>query len=181
MQAAVARVEQVPEPCGDKLCLWERPVIVAPPGWMRDDATGARLLVSMYRPNTAAYAQSPGVFYAKAIALRGTPFDAFVRADLDRALATQLSLSALPLPDLEDGDHAKLKTFRLAARERAEGSVETLAYLEEAGYAVVFVLSARGLHEHDALRPLFESWVATYRRAGIDATVPSPDAATNAR
>lgn len=161
-----ARVEQIPQPCGDKLCLWERPTIVAPPGWIRDEATGARLLISMYRPNTAAYAQAPGVFYAKAIALRGTAFERFVREDLDRALAAQLALTAQTVTPLATGDAAQLTTYRLENRESNVGGVDTLAYTEENGYAIVFVLSARSRNDHIALLPLFEQWVRTYRRDG---------------
>ncbi|CAN5161307.1 hypothetical protein BH10PSE17_BH10PSE17_04280 [soil metagenome] len=162
---AHAVVDTVPQPCGANVCLWDKPRIDPPKGWTLDEALSRSTRVSVFTPADRGLSGAPAVFYARAAKreenTKSRDVAAFAAADLDRMLSSQLTLSATSLGDLKV-DNARFLRRRVAT-STAEGTHETLAYVEDGEYFVTFVLSARSAVEHDRLRPVFERWLRSYK------------------
>ncbi|CAN5361964.1 hypothetical protein BH09PSE6_BH09PSE6_23440 [soil metagenome] len=162
---ADAVVDTVPQPCGANVCLWDKPRIDPPRGWTLDETLSRTTRVSVFTPAQSGVSGAPVVFYARAAKreenTKSRDLATFAAADLDRMLATQLTLGATALPDFKV-DGARFLQRRVAA-STAAGTHETLAYIEDGEYFVTFVLSARTAADHDRMRPVFERWLRSYK------------------
>jgi hypothetical protein len=161
---AIAVVDTVPQTCGDNVCLWDKPRIDAPEGWSLDEATSKTTRVSVFVPQDRGFSGAPVVFYARASKRQSGDLQAFIASDLDRMLSQQLTLSSKPLPDLRVANRAVWR-LREVSSSAADGTHETMAYVQDGDYFVTLVLSAKTAADHDRQKARFQKWLRSYAPA----------------
>lgn len=165
LHAAVwAAVEQTPVPCLRGYCLWERPTLTAPPGWILDRSWSERLQQSVYVPQATDYAGAPVSMIARATERRhGQGLQAFLQEEQDRLIGTSLSVAVTALAPLRDAVGKRWPATRLAPRPGRSGAVQSVVVIEDGPHFVVLLLSTQDAALHRRHWADFQALVRSYR------------------
>ncbi|NUS39685.1 MAG: hypothetical protein HOQ02_11770 [Lysobacter sp.] len=166
LPAAWAATEPVAEICVDTgtLCVWQQPTVAAPAGWERKAVASSHYRASAFAPVGRNFANAPAVMYAKAVPKNAgaSTLAAFMADDLASYRAQDGKLDVQNGLKFADGDGRELPAVRLMPGAGGTAQWQTVAYAEEAGYFVVFSLSAHGKVDQDAALPAFQQLVRSY-------------------
>lgn len=164
---AAAETEGFASPsCGDKICFWRRPVVDAPPGWLRDEGSSRLYQVNAFAPQGSTFSNADVVIYAKAIykGKAATTLADFIEGDRAEYQGEVPKARIVKAPAVVNGDGRALAAYSFAPATGQAGNWERIAYDEEGEYILLFALSARTEDAYRKHLDSFIAFVAHYRR-----------------
>ncbi len=165
LPAAHAETEGFTYTCDNSTCFWRRPIVDPPPGWVRDEQSGAHFKFNAFVRKGETFTDSEVVMYALAVSRKDAAptLAEHINQNRDRHLKAN-PRSPVGKPTLtRNGDGKQLTTLTLTPG-KPTGDWETVAFDEEGDYYLVFALSARTKAAHDKARNDFAAFVRGYRK-----------------
>lgn len=154
----------IPSQRGMDLFWW--PKVNPPSGFFNDEAASRQTAVKMFVPNGFTFSNAETVIYAKATFKQRIPDVKSLQALIDKDLAEfkgrDPNLMVTPGPAMKDGDSKQMMVFSFVPS--GQGNWETVAYSDEGEFYLLFTISSRSKHGHNACLPLFKAMIEGYRR-----------------
>lgn len=151
--------------CESSTCFWRRPIVDAPPGWVKDEESGAHFKFNAFARKGESFTDSDAVMYAHAVYRKNAAptLAEHINQHKERHLKANRG-SAMPKPQFTRNADGKQLTTLTSTPGKPDGDWETVAFDEEGDYYLVFVLSARTKQAHDKARDDFAALVRGYSK-----------------
>lgn len=141
------------------------PKLPVPAGWEQDIEASIEENVNALAPAGQTFGEAETVIFANAIEKRRlvpTPsIDALIREELRTITASTPGIAVNEMAPIRTADGKVLRSFLFVPADG--GRWERVSYAEEAGFFVVFTVSARNQSGYKAVAPLYEQLLANYR------------------
>jgi hypothetical protein len=142
--------------CESGLCLWRRPIVDAPPGWIKDEESGARFRFNAFARKGESFTEADASLYALSVYRKNASPTLAQHINAHRAKHLRENpgskVSAGAVLQNADGKRLATHTFTPGPTDK---EWQTAAFDEEGDYYLVFALSARTKQAHErALKDL---------------------------
>jgi hypothetical protein len=171
--AATAQTETIVTTCDGTMCSWQRPVVEAPKGWVRDKAAGEELQIAALVPAGESFEKAPAAMYARAAYRPWNPgtLAHFIAGEGQQFRQRFRGAAIRQRGTITDADGRSLQLYEYAAPE-GKKDVELVAYGQEGDYFLIFGLRAKSTQALERARPAFTAFVGSYRRNPGKSTRP---------
>ena len=162
---ALCRTETIVTTCDGTMCSWQRPVVAAPKGWVRDEAAGQELQIEALVPAGAEFQTAPAVMYARAAYKPWNPgtLAHFIAGEHDQFRRRFPGATVRRTTPLTDADGKTLAVYEYAA-PKGRHHLELVAFADEGDYFLVFGLRAKSAQMLRRARAAFRALVGAYRK-----------------
>lgn len=162
---AFADVEKIAQICGEQICFRWWPRVEAPSGWEHNHQYSLHYNFNALQPAGSDFASAETVMYANAVYRPRVPNEktlaAFIDSDIQKFKNDNSGLAVEELPQLKTADAKAARIFQL--KPAVQGQWERVAYVEEAEYYMVFVVSSRTESGLLGAVKAYEAVVSNYR------------------
>lgn len=135
----------------------------APKGWILDSESGKpQGLVAVFYPKGGSWADSPSVMYSRIQPKKGKTFAEAIQWDIDYMKKQSPMIQVTMQEPIIYGKDKKKAEVRYLTGEH-DRNLEAVAYLEEAKWVVLIVLTARNEQTFKESLPAFKELVESYR------------------
>jgi len=151
--------------CESSTCFWRRPIVDPPPGWVRDEESGAHFKFNAFVRKGESFTDADAVMYALAVYKKNAA-PTLAEHINQRKERHQKANPTAPIskPQVMRNADGKQLTAIASTPATPKGDWETVAFDEEGDYYLVFALSARSKAAHDKARDALTALVRGYSR-----------------
>lgn len=134
----------------------------APKGWVLDNQSGKpQGLVAVFYPKGGSWANSPSVMYSRIQPKKGKTFAEAIQWDIDYMKKQSPMIQVTEQAPITYGKEKKQASVRYLTGEH-DRNLEAVAYMEEANWVVLVVLTSRNEQSFKESLPAFKELVESY-------------------
>ncbi len=164
-QISYGEIEKTAIPTDQGLKLFWWPKVNSPQGFAFDIDASHQTSTKMFVQQGRNFSNSETVIYAKAIYKPRMPEIKSLKELMDFDIAKfkghDQSIKIAAVPSIVDGDGKELRV--LSYLPSVEGNWESVAYIEEGEYYLLFTISSRSQKGFESSIPAFKAMIAGYR------------------